>query len=134
MKLQRRFLWGGDDENKKMAWVSWDSICNTKEKGGLGIKNLEVFNIVLLLLLLNWRWRILTTEGTPVWKEVLAERYGLSGRWPSATEDRNGWGKTSIWWRDLCQLGDGTCLGRDWFEEAVKVNNGERKYGSVLDG
>ncbi|KHN46938.1 Putative ribonuclease H protein, partial [Glycine soja] len=56
IKLQRRFLWGGDGENKKMAWVSWDTICISKEKGGLGIKNLEAFNLALLI---KWRWKIL---------------------------------------------------------------------------
>lgn len=31
-KLPRQFLWGGDEEHKKIAWVKWDSICLPKDK------------------------------------------------------------------------------------------------------
>lgn len=121
IKLQRRFLWGGDGENKKMAWVSWDTICISKEKGGLGIKNLEAFNLALLI---KWRWRILVEEGNSLWKDILVERYGLKGRWPRAQDFGREWGKTSIWWRDLCLLGDGTNLVNGWFDDIVKIKVG----------
>jgi hypothetical protein len=48
VSIQRRFLWGGGIDSKKVYWVSWDHICQHKEKGGLGIKNLELFNSSLL--------------------------------------------------------------------------------------
>lgn len=48
-KLQRHFVWGGAvGWNKRIAWVSWEVVCNPKEKGGLGIKDLEKFNLALL--------------------------------------------------------------------------------------
>ncbi|KAH1219369.1 MMS19 nucleotide excision repair [Glycine max] len=40
--IQRRFLWGGNSEGKKIAWISWQQVCAPKEKGGLGIKDIKV--------------------------------------------------------------------------------------------
>ena len=48
VSIQRNFLWGGDSEVAKIAWVNWDTICLPKNKGGLGIKNLSKFNEALL--------------------------------------------------------------------------------------
>jgi len=48
VKLQRWFLWGVGVEQKKIAWISWESICLSKEKGGLGIRDLNKFNGALL--------------------------------------------------------------------------------------
>lgn len=31
-----------------MAWVKWDVVCRSRWNGGLGVKNLELFNISLL--------------------------------------------------------------------------------------
>lgn len=33
--LQRVFLWGGIEDNKKINWVSWDKICRLKKERGL---------------------------------------------------------------------------------------------------
>lgn len=46
--LQRNFLWDGNMKSKKMAWLKWDVICKPKYEGGLGVKNLQLFNIALL--------------------------------------------------------------------------------------
>ena len=53
VKIQRSFLWGGVEENKKICWLSWNNVCKTKEEGGLGIKNVEEFNLALLS---KWKW------------------------------------------------------------------------------
>lgn len=42
-----------------MYWVAWDKVFKFKEKGGLGVKNIELFNIALLA---KWKWRILSDE------------------------------------------------------------------------
>lgn len=44
VRLQRNFLWGCNEGDKKIAWVSWDSIRKLRKHGGLGVKNIAVFN------------------------------------------------------------------------------------------
>jgi hypothetical protein len=60
LSIQRSFLWGGGLEGNKMCWVSWDRICQPKEKGGLG----------------RWKWRCLKDRTTPSY-ELLGFRYGF---------------------------------------------------------
>lgn len=92
VKLQRRFLWGGDEENKKMAWVKWELICTPKSRGGLGIKNLVAFNLALLM---KWRWRLLLDDDNLLWKKAVANRYGPVRIWHGRDEHRSEWKKTS---------------------------------------
>ncbi|MCI48760.1 putative ribonuclease H protein, partial [Trifolium medium] len=40
-----------------MCWVSWDTTCLPKDKGGLGVKNLDLLNQALLC---KWKWRWLS--------------------------------------------------------------------------
>lgn len=57
---------------RKVAWVNWEIVCRSKELGGLGVKNLGLFNVALLL---KWAWRILDRcDG--LWSQVLASKYG----------------------------------------------------------
>ena len=58
-----------------MAWVSWENICKPKAVGGLGIKNLQKFNVALVA---KWRWR-LGDGAAGVWKRILLAWYG--DRW-----------------------------------------------------
>ncbi|KAL2903893.1 hypothetical protein RDABS01_002603 [Bienertia sinuspersici] len=39
-RLCRRFLWEGQLYGKKPSYVSWDQVCKSKSKGGLGVKDL----------------------------------------------------------------------------------------------
>lgn len=43
-KIMRRFLWGGDGENRRMGWVSLNTSCKPLNKGGLGIMSLRMIN------------------------------------------------------------------------------------------
>jgi len=54
----------------KIAWVSWTIICKSKEEGGLGIKEIETFNKVLLA---KWMWH-LGTETNGKWRKVLLSK------------------------------------------------------------
>ena len=47
-KLQRDFLWGSDGGVKRYSLVGWDSICQAKSSGGLGVRSLATFNRALL--------------------------------------------------------------------------------------
>jgi hypothetical protein len=55
-KLRRAFLWSGDKAgvaSPANCLVVWTSVCNPRECGGLGVRDLGVQNICLLLKLLH---------------------------------------------------------------------------------
>jgi hypothetical protein len=39
-----RFFWQGEGHRKKYRLTKWDIICQPKQQGGLGIKNIEIQN------------------------------------------------------------------------------------------
>lgn len=40
-EIMRKFMWGGIDQRKKWALVSWNHLTERKEKGGLGMRDPE---------------------------------------------------------------------------------------------
>ena len=71
IKIQRRFLWGGGHDSKKIAWISWEIVCLPKDKGGLGIKDINTFNLALLG---KWMWNRMQHQGA-LWVAVLEAKY-----------------------------------------------------------
>ncbi|CAK8532022.1 unnamed protein product [Lathyrus sativus] len=53
VSLRRKFLWAWLKGKSYIAWVSWKTICKSKEEGGLGVKDLGMFNKALLE---KWWW------------------------------------------------------------------------------
>jgi hypothetical protein len=77
-KLQRNFLLEGMGEEFKHHLVGWDKVCTPKEKGGLGIRSLILFNKALLG---KWLWRF-GLEEHHLWRRVLVAKYGVDlGGW-----------------------------------------------------
>lgn len=93
VSIQRRFLWGGGLEQNKIAWIKWETVCLPKDKGDLGIKDINTFNLALLG---KWKWNLFQHEGQ-LWVRVLESKYG---GWRSLDEVPHG-NNESIWWRDL---------------------------------
>lgn len=44
----RNFWWSGQKEKQKISWISWKKITACKREGGLGIRDMEIFNQALL--------------------------------------------------------------------------------------
>ncbi|XP_074321773.1 uncharacterized protein LOC141658950 [Silene latifolia] len=50
----RNFLWSGKDSYQRSPNVSWDRCCSPKDEGGLGIKDLKIWNRALLGKYIWW--------------------------------------------------------------------------------
>ena len=89
-RLQRDFLWSGVREGKRDHLVSWDVVCNSKVKGGLGFGKISLRNLALLG---KWLWRY-PREGSTLWHQVILSIYGTHS---------NGWdANTIVRWSHRC--------------------------------
>lgn len=62
----------GCEEKRKIAWVAWQDVCKPKVRRGLGLKDINLFN---LRLLGKWKKRLLT-DNEALWSRILLARYG----------------------------------------------------------
>jgi len=118
IRIQAKFLWGWGSERRKISWVKWKKTCKSIEEGGLGIKDIEQFNMVMFV---KWKWR-LGMEKYKLWKEVIKSRYGL---WRSMNENSRDQ-KLSWWWRDL-SIVRWQRTQSNWFESILKWELGDGK-------
>ena len=95
-KLLKRFLWCQGEVAKGRAKVSWDNICKPKDQGGLGIKNLQIWNEVLIMKHL---WNVAAKKDTLWVKWISVEK--LKGRsiWEGSIDKKN-----SIGWNNILKL------------------------------
>ena len=43
-----KFWWGQREDRRKIHWVKWGDMCDPKSEGGMGFKELSLFNEALL--------------------------------------------------------------------------------------
>ena len=59
--LIQKFLWGYSSDSRKVHWVCWEKLCEVKEVGGMGFKEIEKFNDALLA---KQVWRMINNPGS----------------------------------------------------------------------
>ena len=67
-----QFFWGQADGKRRIHWKSWKAMCELKCLGGLGFKDLEIFNDALLG---RQAWRLMKGENTLLGKVMKAKYY-----------------------------------------------------------
>ncbi|KAL3500939.1 hypothetical protein ACH5RR_035388 [Cinchona calisaya] len=65
------FWWGGSDQERKIQWMKWAKLSEVKREGGLGFRDIQCFNLALLV---KQVWRIITKQNHLVSK-VLKSKY-----------------------------------------------------------
>ena len=91
-KIQRDFLWGGGNLERKPHLVNWKTVCLDKSYGGLGVRSLSKMNIALFC---KWCWRF-ANDRDSLWRLVISTKFGEGdGGWNS-NDIRGGYG-TGLW-------------------------------------
>ena len=108
------FWWGSKNGKRKVSWVSWENLCLPKHMGGVGFKDISVFNQALLA---KQAWRILSSPESLVSKVLQAKYFpnsdflassahvGCSHIWRSIV-----WGKELLEKGLRWNVGDGSNL------------------------
>ena len=111
--LLNRFWWSHDHQKRKIHWIGGDRLCDKKDEGGLGFRDMECFNEALLA---KQVWRLWHERDSLV-ARVLKARYYPSDDVLSARLGHN----PSFTWRSLHGARSVIQLGTRW-----SVGNGNR--------
>jgi hypothetical protein len=90
-----KFWWGSKQGERKIHWVSWNSLCKQKKEGGMGFRSLKEFNLALLA---KQGWRILQNNDNLITK-CLKSRYFPRTNFIHATIGHN----PSYTWRSILE-------------------------------
>jgi hypothetical protein len=102
--IASRFWWGDAEGKKKVHWIGWDRMCQSKQRGGMGFRNHHDFNQALLA---KQAWRLVTSPNS-LCARVLKARYYKSGDFMEASCPKS----ASLTWRSII-------FGRDLLKEGL---------------
>jgi hypothetical protein len=111
-KVIANFWWGTENGKKKLHWRSWQWLTTPKALGGMGFRDIEIFNQAMLA---RQGWRLLT-DPTSLCARVLKGRYFPNCSFWDAPRPRS----SSYTWRTIL-------FGRDLLKEGARwgVGNGD---------
>ncbi|XP_074310286.1 uncharacterized protein LOC141646187 [Silene latifolia] len=92
----RKYLWHGADHKESPALVSWDSICQPRKQGGLGLRDFHVWNLATVG---KYAWWVANKEDH-LWVRWVHAVYIKSSSWWEYIS-----GSGCSWaWRKICQV------------------------------
>lgn len=108
----RKFLWGTLDKDRYLSMVAWSKICMDVDEGGLGIRNLQLFNEALVLKLV---WEM-ASNSEKLWTQVMRAKYCSRGGFWGVKSKRD----ASELWRNMQDL-------KHFFRDGIEWKVGEGK-------
>ena len=136
-KLIRKFWWGQRGDRRKVHWVRWEEMCNHKDKGGMGFKDLTLFNEAMLAKL---SCRLLQDDHSLFFR-VFKARFFPNGTFLDAKDSASAsyaWksilkGREVILKGALWRVGDGKKI-KIWGDNWLPTRNQPKITSSVLYG
>ncbi|GJW64883.1 RNA-directed DNA polymerase, eukaryota, reverse transcriptase zinc-binding domain protein [Tanacetum coccineum] len=95
-KLLKGFLWCNGEISRGKAKVAWKNVCKPRDKGGLGLKDLEVWNKVLLT---KHIWNIASKKDSLWVKWASVVKLKQRNFWEIQYESNDSWG-----WKNLLSI------------------------------
>ncbi|GJS61724.1 RNA-directed DNA polymerase, eukaryota, reverse transcriptase zinc-binding domain protein [Tanacetum coccineum] len=116
--IRRDFFNGIEKSEKKMVWISWETILASKKNGGLGVSSFFSTNRSLLF---KWIWCFLSQDSS-LWSRFIQAIHGERG----AIDNKNSSIKGSIWLDIVQDISSLKHKGIDILAAAKrKLGNGE---------
>jgi hypothetical protein len=91
--LISRFWWGNNQGTAKKAWLWWEDMRKSKASGGMGFRDLEVFNLALLA---KQGWRLIQQPESLV-AQIMRDKYYRGCDFMDASKGKN----ISYAWRSI---------------------------------
>lgn len=94
----RAYLWSGEVYSGKAGYVAWPKVCMPKQAGGLGLRNINVWNIAAMG---KYLWAVAKKKDS-LWLKWVSEVYVHDSEWwEYKTPASSSW-----YWRKVCDIKD----------------------------
>jgi hypothetical protein len=109
--MAMHYWWGQRGEERKIRWLRKQHLSHSKKDGGIGFRNLQLFNIALLAC---QGWRLLQHPNSLVFRILKAKYFPTQSFLEASVR-----GHASYLWRSICEAKESLKLGLRW-----RVGNG----------
>ena len=102
----RKFWWSQGQDQNKICWVKWNSLCHPKGVGGMGFREMRKFNDALLG---KQVWRLLKNTSS-LFHRVFKAKFFPNGTLLDAKSNRRG----SYAWQSILKARENILKGAAW--------------------
>ena len=100
--LIRKFWWGQRGDQRKIHWMKWEVLCQSKMEGGLGFKDLCKFNEAMLA---KQVWRLIHDRESLFYRVFMVKYFPNCSIFEAkSTSESSAW-KSILWSRNLIRRG-----------------------------